>query len=412
MKRILNICLVLVLITSFLYPCTSAIITAKASESGRPLLWKHRDTGALENKIVHMKGEKYAFTGVFNVSDSLNREMWMGTNDAGFSIMNTASYNITAGLEWDKEKDQEGLFMKKALGLCATVEEFETFLKSQSGMWGIETNIGVIDAQGGAAFFETGYYDYVKYDANDPTVAPLGYLIRTNFSFAGEPHDGQGYIRFTETSDLFQKEMLKGKLSVDFLLKKATRDMHHGLMKRDIWDAYLPLDMDDEYMVSLQDYTVRYWSASSLVVEGVKDGDDAGAATLWIILGFPPATLVTPVWIGAGELLPSILVAENGKNPPVVDWSLTLKKRCFPYSKGNSRAYINTAPLKNQQQTGYLQKLIPMEDLIILKSKALQEQFYKSGVNSKEIKRFNKWLDDYVRSAYKSYFDQIGLDNP
>ena len=412
MKRISKTFLILVLTASFLYPCTSAVITARASDSGRPLLWKHRDTGALENKVVHMKGEIYAFTGIFNVSDTLNREMWMGTNETGFSIMNTASYNITAGMEWDKEKDQEGLFMKKALGLCATVEEFETFLKSQSGMWGIETNIGVIDAQGGAAFFETGYYDYVKYDANDPTVAPSGYLIRTNFSFAGEPNDGQGYIRYTETSDLFRKEMLKGKLSVDFLLKKATRDMHHGLMKRDIWDDYLPLDMDDEYMVSLQDYTVRYWSASALVVEGVKDEDDPGASTLWIILGFPPATLVTPLWIGAGELLPSVLVSENRKNPPVVNWSLTLKKRCFPYSKGNSRAYINTAPLKNRQQNGYLQKLIPMEDPIILKTKTLQEQFYKNGVNSKEIKRFNKWLDDYVHSAYKSYFDEIGQNFP
>jgi len=412
MKSIVKICLVLVLIASFSYPCTSAIINAKASESGRPLLWKHRDTGALENKIVHMKGEKYAFTGVFNVSDSLNLEMWMGTNETGFSIMNTASYNITAGMEWDQEKDQEGIFMKKALGLCATVEEFEAFLKSQSGLWGIETNIGVIDARGGAAFFETGYYDYVKYDVNDPAVAPSGYLIRTNFSFAGEPHDGQGYIRFTETSDLFQKEMLKGKLSVDFLLKKATRNMHHGLMKRDIWEDYLPRDFIDEYMVSLQDYVVRYWSASVLVVEGIKEGEDRSATTLWTILGFPLATLVTPVWVGAGDLLPTVVTSENGKNPPVVDWSLMLKKRCFPYSKGNSHAYINTAPLKNQQQTGYLQKLIPLEDLIITKTKELQEQFYKSGVNSKEVKRFNKWLDDYVRSAYETYFDQIGINNP
>ncbi len=412
MKHFAKICLILVFTAVFMYPCTSAIITGRASESGRPILWKHRDTGALENKVVHLKGEKYAFTGIYNVSDTLNREMWMGTNETGFSIMNTASYNITEGLTWDKEKDQEGLFMKKALGLCATVEEFEAFLKSQSGLWGIETNIGVIDAQGGAAFYETGYHNFVKYDVNDPAVAPSGYLIRTNFSFAGEPHDGQGYIRYTETSDLFQKEMLKGKLSVEFLLKKATRNMHHGLLKREIWDDYLPEDFNDEYMVSLQDYVVRYWSASVLVVEGIKKGEDRGATTLWTLLGFPLTTLVTPVWIGSGDLLPSVLVSDNGKNPPIVDWSLTLKKRCFPYSKGNSHAYINSAPLKNKQQTGYVQKLVPMEDHIISQTKTLQEQFYKSGVSSKDVKRFNKWLDDYVRSAYETYFDQMGIKYP
>lgn len=408
MKKYLFSLLVFFLLNNLLFPCTSAVITGDASLTGRPMLWKHRDTGSLENKIVRFMGDKYACTGIFNVSDTLNKELWMGSNEAGFSIMNTASYNVNAGVEWNKQKDQEGIFMKKALGQCATVEEFEAFLKSQLGEWGVEANFGVIDAKGGAAYFETGFYDYVKYDATDKNIAPEGYLIRTNFSFSGEPEDGQGYIRYAETADLFRREILKGGLSVEFILKKATRNMHHGLMKRDIWDSYFPKDFYDEYMVSLQDYVVRFWSASVLVVEGVKPHENPEGTTLWTLIGFPLTCVVTPVWIGAGNEIPAIIQSENGENPPLVDWSLQLKAYCFPYEKGNGESYINTAPLKNQQNTGFLQNLIPREDIIISKARVLQERFCKKGVNKKDIKYFNKWLDGHIRSLYESTFEQMG----
>jgi hypothetical protein len=408
MKKSLCVLFSVFLLITGLFPCTSAVITGNASLTGRPMLWKHRDTGALENKIVHFMGDKYACTGIFNVNDTLNQQLWMGSNEAGFSIMNTASYNVNAGVEWKKQRDQEGLFMKKALGQCATVDEFETFLKSQSGKWGVEANFGVIDAKGGAAYFETGFYDYVKYDASDKKIAPEGYLIRTNFSFSGEPEDGQGYIRYAETADLFRREMLKGGLSVEFILKKATRNMHHGLMKRDIWDTYFPEDFQDEYMVSLQDYVVRYWSASVLIVEGVKPHENPEATTLWTVIGFPLTCVVTPVWVGGGKELPATIQSTDGGNPPLVDWSLKLKEYCFPYEKGNGEAYINTAPLKNQQNTGFLQNLIPREDAIILKARTLQEQFYKKGVNQKDIKYFNTWLDGYIRSLYESSIEQLG----
>lgn len=412
MKKYISGFLVLIFLSMPLFPCTSAVITGKATQSGRPILWKHRDTGALENKMVHIEGEKFAYTGIFNVSDSLNREMWMGTNEAGFSIMNTASYNVNAGVEWNKKKDQEGLFMKEALGCCATVDDFEAFLQSQSGKWGVEANFGVIDAKGGAAYFETGFYEYLKFDATDKTVAPNGYLIRTNFSFSGEPEDGQGYIRYAETMNLFQREMLRGGISVDFLLKKATRNMHHGLMNRDIWETYLPEDFQDEYMVSMQDYVVRFWSASVLIVEGVKAGEYPEATTLWTIIGFPLTCLVTPVWLGAGEKIPSLILSENGQNPPLVDWSLKLKELCFPYQKGNGKSYINTATLKNRQQDGFLQKFIPQEDVIIRKARELQEQFYQNGVNQKEVKKYNKWLNTYIQSLYESTFQQLNTGSP
>ncbi|MDD3806453.1 MAG: hypothetical protein PHE86_00265, partial [Candidatus Marinimicrobia bacterium] len=206
-------------------------------------------------------------------------------------------------------------------------------------------------------------------------------------------------------------EMLKGGISVEFLLKKATRNMHHGLMKREIWDESLPNDFYDDYFICLEDYVVRYWSASSLIVEGVKADENPEATTLWTLLGFPLTCLVTPVWIGAGESLPTVILSEDGENPLLVIWSLTLKEKCFPYVKGNGKAYMNIAPLKNKEQTGFLQKLIPQEDIIITKARTLQNEFYQKGVKKKEVDTFNKWLNSYIQSCYQSIIKEYDRGN-
>ena len=74
------------------YACTSVIISGKASPDGRPIMWKHRDTGFLDNRLEYVKGEKYNFIGLVNSTESTSvSEVWIGSNEAGFSIMNTAS---------------------------------------------------------------------------------------------------------------------------------------------------------------------------------------------------------------------------------------------------------------------------------------------------------------------------------
>ena len=70
--------------------CTSAIISGKLTPDGRPLLWKHRDTGELNNRVDYVKGPKYAFIAVVNANDG-DGKSWMGVNEAGFAIINTAS---------------------------------------------------------------------------------------------------------------------------------------------------------------------------------------------------------------------------------------------------------------------------------------------------------------------------------
>ena len=65
MKKILAV-IVTVLLTAPVFACTSAIFTGKCTKDGRPLMWKNRDTGELNNRLEHFKGKKYDFVGLVN----------------------------------------------------------------------------------------------------------------------------------------------------------------------------------------------------------------------------------------------------------------------------------------------------------------------------------------------------------
>lgn len=106
--------------------CTSAIIAAKANPYGRPLLWKNRDTSKADNKVEYVatNAGEHSYVALFNAEDKNLEEAWMGMNDAGFAIMNTASYNIKDDNVPQSKMDREGYLMTIALRKCRTVDDF------------------------------------------------------------------------------------------------------------------------------------------------------------------------------------------------------------------------------------------------------------------------------------------------
>ena len=189
MRRLFRVSLLMLCSTTLTVACTTAIVTGKATKDGRPIIWKQRDTGKNENKLVYHQGERYRFLGGHDLQDSLDAEAFMGSNEVGFCIINTASYNLNYP-KYEEKMDEEGFVMKKALATCRTLADFERLLEETKGKRGVEANFGVLDASGGAAYYETDPYAYTKFDVNDPQVAPHGYLIRTNFSESGTPENG------------------------------------------------------------------------------------------------------------------------------------------------------------------------------------------------------------------------------
>ena len=95
MKKIFPIILLLIaIVVGDLSACTTAVISGKHTKDGRPLLWKHRDTWAVNNKIMQFDDGKYVYTGLVNSKDSQGKSVWIGYNETGFGIMNSASYNL------------------------------------------------------------------------------------------------------------------------------------------------------------------------------------------------------------------------------------------------------------------------------------------------------------------------------
>lgn len=405
MKRLYTIILILSAIFLQTAACTTAIISGKNTIDGRPLLYKHRDTDALQNKVMAFDDGKYQYIGIVNSKDKSGREVWGGYNSTGFAIMNSASYNLNPE---QKGKDElEGVVMKLALQRCATLDDFERLLDSLPKPMCLSANFGVIDAKGGAAYYETGDYSYKKFDANDPAVAPMGYIVRTNYSFSGDRSRDKGISRYMAAEPMFYQASLSNSLSYNFLLQNVSRSLKHGLTGVNLYDQ-VPSDTDTPVYAPFRDFIPRYSTSSVIVVQGVKKDESTTLTTMWTILGSPLTSVAIPVWLNKGNVYPSILTAIKSENADLCDWSLTVKKKLFPISVGEGNDYINLAALITSEQTGILQKTKPLENLILENGSTLLENWRKNGQSEKELKDFCDQVDKHVQEFY---LREIGIEN-
>lgn len=319
--------------------CTSFIISGKATPSGQPMMFKHRDTGELNNRIAHFQGDKYAFIGLMN-SPTLDGEVWSGMNEAGFCIMNTASYNLRND-QYDCKMDREGELMYHALGNCANLSDFEQWLETYPKPWGVEANFGIIDAQGGAAYYEMNNDTWIKYDVNDEA---NGYRVVTNFSFAGRYEDYEGYERYLTASAIMSENFSKEKeLSALDAINLFSRQYRHELLG---WNY----DANNAPKLTVdQDFIPRRITSAVICFEGVKAGADPLHSVMWTALGYPACAVAVPLMMNKNSL-PSYMIARDknakkgtGLHSELCDLSLQIKDEyIFPHKISNGKRYLNT----------------------------------------------------------------------
>lgn len=402
MKRLIPFILIVCGLITHLHACTTAIVSGKFTPDGRPLLFKHRDTGKLQNKLMFFTDGKYNYMGLVNAADLEGKELWAGINSAGFAIMNSASYNLNEN-DTTSLKDREGIVMKMALQSCATVDDFEALLRRLPKPLGVEANFGVIDAEGGAAYFETAQRDFVKIDVNDPQLAPFGYVIRTNYSFARDQDKGYGYIRFMNAEKLFYQAAATGDLSARFILQDVSRCLDHSLTGVNLWDD-LPRNCKDAKFISFEDFIPRHSSAATTVVHGVRPDESPEFTTMWTILGWQLCSVAVPAWIKGGKDLPPMMLAGENGLAPLCDKAMTLKKRCYPITRGSGRKYMNVAPLINKEETGILQTLKPLESKILKKTDAYLNEWRQGDLSAENVKKYYQWIQEEVTKFYKEKF--------
>ncbi len=365
MKRKL-IAFVMVLSTCASIACTSAIVSGRLTANGRPLMWKNRDTDDQNNKIERIAATKnsYEYVALYNASDPDCRQAWMGFNEKGFAIMNTASYNLNS--DTIKDMDKEGFVMSLALQKCRTVDDFQNMLDTLSRPMRVEANFGVIDSEGNGAYFEAGNYKYVKYDLND---SPTGILTRTNYSYSGRLNKGMGYVREENEKALLARHISKCDFTPAVFTEELSRTFYHSLLGKDFTNS------GDKYLVD-QDFIPRRISTATVVVEGVLDGESPLLTTMWVGLGYSPCSEIRAVWIGDGGLPEELRGIAPKGHSPLADAAQARKKEVFDINRGNGKHYLNLSKLYNREGTGFCQVLIP-------KNMATYAEGYKTLITRK-----------------------------
>ena len=339
--------------------CTSAIIGPKASANGRPLLWKHRDTSTIDNKVEYIPARDgaYAYVALFNAADRKLEQAWTGVNEVGFAVMNTASYNIKDDKVPNAKMDREGYVMTIALRSCRTVDDFAKLLENLPRPMGVEANFGVIDAEGNGAYFETNNHSFIRYDLAD---APDNVLVRTNYSHSGRKGEGYGHVRECNAEKLLAPHVSARDVTAELLTEEISRSFYHDVKKKDYAS-------EGERFVIDQDFIPRYKSTATVVIEGVIPADYSSATDarpgrdyiMWTGLGYPPCAETYPVWCEP-EGVPQDLrgIGTNG-HAPAADRAKKRRDDVFSGSKGEKGKYIDMTKLFNSQGTGYVQTIVP-----------------------------------------------------
>lgn len=403
--QLIRLCMMAIAIVCVWEPawaCSSAVISGKVTPDGRPLLWKNRETGHLRNHMVYVKGEKYDFVADVN-SDNFPKlkEAWVGSNVAGFALMNTQSYNLVRGdIADDDRGPKNGEVIYRALEVCATVADFCHFLDTIQKPSGIEANFGVIDAQGGAAMFEVDEHSYKMFDANDPNVAPHGYVARTNFSNGGELNLGYGYVRYLEVDRVLSKACAMGGITPQLIFTDIARSFRNNILDIDLRSGDFNYPKTSGWFTD-QDFIPRNNTSCSIVVQGVKKGENPELTVLWTILGYPPTGVAVPLWVKNN--LPTMMsYNEELGAAPLSAASLKLAdEKVFHFKQGGgTKHYLHWENLHNLKGTGIMQQLMPLEEKIYQEALPMQQQWYQKGkVDMKELDALYGRMENMLKSA-------------
>lgn len=362
-----------VFIPAAAFACTSAIISASANPDGRPILWKHRDTSTIDNKVEYIPAtsDSFGYVALFNAADKGLKEAWMGMNDVGFAVMNTASYNIKDDKVPQSKMDKEGLVMTKALKTCRTVDDFQKLLETLPRPMGVEANFGVIDALGNGAYFETNNHSFVKYDLKD---APDGVLVRTNYSHSGRKNEGYGHVREANANCLLKPVIESQSVTPEFLTEVVSRTFYHDGMKKDLTHS------EDKHLLD-EDFIPRYKSTATVAIEGCRPVGSLDEVStefvenqyiMWTGIGYPPVSEIKAVRCASEGVDEGLRGLGPNGHSSLGDESKRKRNDVFSLDiKGNK--YIDISKLYNAEDTGLAQKAIEHNKKVYKEEKARRD---------------------------------------
>ena len=379
--------------------CTSFIVSGKVTKDGRPLIFKNRDTGNVNNVVVVMQGELYRYMGITGANDKKASNIWGGHNEAGFAIINTAAYNMN-GCKI-KDSDNDGVVMRRALEVCRTLADFEHLLDTLPKPLDVNSNFGVLDGEGGCAYYEAGDSGFVKFDANNPDEAPNGYLVRTNHAMTGCRDIDRGVERFMAITDFMDEARRNGHLDCEYLIAQAPRYLTHGLTKQNLYNI-LPKDENDKCFIHFSEFIPRYISSSAILVQGVASGESPSHTVSWTNIGWPCGSVAIPLMLEEDTPLPAIVQRDESGKAWLCSQSIEQKLKVFCLQRGNVQDYIDLSKLVNTAGTGVVQRMMPLEQEVFSRAHEALEKVRKGKGGARSLRKFYEWVDKFVKKNYPS----------
>lgn len=375
--------------------CTIGVAAGSATCDGRPMIWKTRDySDRPNNEVYYNTSYAYKFISVVNAGGSYS---WMGLNEHGFAIVNSQSSDLVAG----SIGLGNGSLQRYALGSCATMEDFEALLDSTNAT-GRQTraNFAVIDANGAAAIFETGGYFYWKFDANNRSVAPNGYILRTNFAVNGGGNSGME--RYRRTTQLVADFYAESNFNHKSILRTQMRDFSDA--NSDLVPVPYPQQWisDRPFGYIYTGYSICRWSSvSAAVIRGVLPDEPARLSTMWVILGQPASSIALPYW-PVGATPPE---ADGPQSAPICDVANLIKSLLFDYTE-NER-YIDSYKLRDAIGKGLWARTFIAEDSILAATEILLDQWRIQTPTSAEMLAAEFALADYTLSVLEKSYENL-----
>jgi hypothetical protein len=111
-------------------------------------------------------------------------------------------------------------------------------------------------------------------------------------------------------------------------------------------------------------------TASTILIHGVKEGEDPLRATLWVILGEPICSIALPIWVAAGETPEEV---RSGKDAGICREAARLQNMLRPLKGRDRREYIDLTRLDNKEGKGWLPGNLKLEKEILTETAVLMK---------------------------------------
>jgi hypothetical protein len=375
---------IFLLLAVTIYPCTIGVIRAELTETGKPMLWKIRDTGS-ENSTNY---PIYDYTGLYGYvafTHTTNyQQTWAGVNEVGFAMLNALSLDLhTNGLD-------NGLIITHAIQNFATIWEWESYLDATNGTSRRTAgNFAVMDAIGNVAMYELSNVAWYKYDVYD---SPDGFIIRTNFSMVGDGTNGRE--RFARSENIISQLVAGDNFSVESLLAQHLRDFS-DTQSHPFTIPYLDYTDGHFGYINYHHSISNNNSTGAVIITGMTDSADI--PIMWTIAGFPVVTPMLPFIVPPSSIVPPIFhsmqntiqIESDISRIPVL--SQTLRRSLA--NTGNPHL-INTLHFIKENQSGIWDRLSDFEHIVM-------DDFYHLMASHDFLDTYPGWISSYIDRAYK-----------